>query len=290
LAACLAFVTACSSGTDDGEISAPTPGLEASDEDYPTVRARFRTRLLREGPASREDRMPATPEGSVGVVYHSGNLMLRAFASPPGPQGTSKPAVLFLHGGFEFGEGHWEMTRPFRDAGFVVMVPVLRGENGQPGAFSLFFDEVDDVLAAAEALADRPDVDPKKLYVAGHSVGGTLALLAALTSSRIRAAASFSGSPDQVEFTRGRPDRVPFDPSNRDEFRLRSPVAFATRFRCPVRLYRGEDEYWLQNPTRRTALLAKRAGLDVEEVEVTGGHDTANPENIKACIAFFQDH
>ena len=234
--------------------------------------------------------MPAAPEGSVEVVYQSGTLTLRAFASPPGRPDASKPAVLFLHGGFAFGEGHWAMTRPFRDAGYVVMIPVLRGENGQPGAFSLFFDEVDDVLAAAGVLASRPDVDPKKLYVAGHSVGGTLTLLAALASSRFRAAASFSGSPDQVEYTRGRPDRVPFDPANREEFRIRSPVAFATHFRCSVRLYFGDEELWLQNPTRRAALLAKAAGLDVKAVEVPGGHDTANPEVIKSCIAFFQGH
>jgi dipeptidyl aminopeptidase/acylaminoacyl peptidase len=288
LAISLALVLGCSSGTGVGEVPAPTPGLESSAEDYPTARAHFRTRLLREGPASREAGPPVTPEGSVEVDYHSGGLTLRAFASPPDPAGARKPAVLFLHGGFEFGPGHWEMAGPFREAGFVVMVPVLRGENGQPGAFSLFFDELNDVLAAADALAGRPDVDPKQLHVVGHSVGGTLALLAALASPRFRAAASFSGSPDQVEYTRGRPDRVPFDPADRDEFRLRSPVAFATHFRCPVRLYRGEEEYWLQNPTRRTALLAKAAGLDVAEVEVPGGHDTANPEGIKSCIAFFQ--
>ena len=281
-------VAGCAPGSDPGEIPAASPGLGLSTEDYSTAKARFRTRLLREGPSSPQTRSAEVPAGSVEVAYRSGPLTLRAFVTPPNPTGEKRPAVLFLHGGFEFGAGHWEMTRPFREAGFVVMVPVLRGENGQPGSFSLFFDEVDDVLAASDALAARPDVDSKRLFVAGHSVGGTLALLAALSSSRFRAAASFSGSPDQVEYTRGRPDRVPFDREGRDEFRLRSPVAFAAHFRCPVRFYHGEDEYWLQNATRRTALLAKQAGLDVEEIEVPGGHETANPEVIKSCIAFFR--
>jgi dipeptidyl aminopeptidase/acylaminoacyl peptidase len=168
------------------------------------------------------------------------------------------------------------------------MVPTLRGENGQPGSFTLFHDEVDDVLAAFELLASRPDVDPNRLFVAGHSVGGTLALLAALSSGRIKGVASFSGSPDQVEYTRGRPDRVPFDPTRSDEFRIRSPVVFATFFRCPVRLYHGEEELWLQPSTRRTALLARNAGLNVDAVEVAGGHDSANPEVIRQCIAFFR--
>jgi dipeptidyl aminopeptidase/acylaminoacyl peptidase len=285
----LPLLLGCDPGADSIDIPAANPGMEPSDEGYAAARARFQTRLVREGPASPVGQLPPTPEGAVAVTYRSGSLTLRAFASPETTDGNRRPAVLFMHGGFEFGEGHWLMTRPFRDAGYVVMVPTLRGENGQPGSFSFFFDEVDDVLAAADRLAGRPDVDPDRLFVAGHSVGGTMAMLAALASPRFRAAASFSGSPDQVEFTRGRTGRIPFDLANRDEFRLRSPVVFAQHFQCPVRLYHGEDEFWLQSPTRRTVGLARRAGLDVKDVEVEGGHETANPEVIKACLAFFRN-
>ena len=78
----------------------------------------------------------------------------------------------------------------------------LRGENGLPGSYSMFYDEVEDVLAAADALARLSYVDAGRLSVAGHSVGGTLTLLAALASNKFRAAASFSGSPDQVAWSR----------------------------------------------------------------------------------------
>ena len=37
--------------------------------------------------------------------------------------------------------------------------------------------------------------DAKRLFLAGHSVGGTLTLLTALASNRFRAAASFDGFP-----------------------------------------------------------------------------------------------
>src|SRR5678816_999790 len=40
------------------------------------------------------------------------------------------------------------------------MTPILRSENGSPGAYSLFYDEVDDIVAAAEALAQLPRGDP----------------------------------------------------------------------------------------------------------------------------------
>ena len=41
------------------------------------------------------------------------------------------------------------MAQPYRDAGYIVMIPILRGENGQPGFYTMFYDEVDDVLGAA---------------------------------------------------------------------------------------------------------------------------------------------
>jgi dipeptidyl aminopeptidase/acylaminoacyl peptidase len=282
------MVLGCDPGQETQEIPPPSPGLELSTEDYPTARNRFKTQLTRQGPATPEAHEAVAPPDAVELAYQSGPLTLKAFASPVSSSKTRKSAILFLHGGYEFAEGHWAMTRPFREAGFVVMVPTVRGENGQPGAFSLFHNEVEDVLAAAELLANRPDVDPKHLFIAGHSVGGTLTLLAALASDRFKGAASFSGSPDQVEYTRGRPDRVPFNPSNIEEFRLRSPVVFAAFFRCPVRLYYGEEELWLQPSTHRTALLARKAGRDVESIEVEGGHDSANPEVLRQCIAFFR--
>jgi len=73
----------------------------------------------------------------------------------------------------------------------------------------MFYGEVNDVLAAADYLARLPYVDAKRIYVSGHSVGGKMTLLAALTSNRFRAAASFSGSCDQVAWSRGQMQLVP---------------------------------------------------------------------------------
>ncbi len=59
------------------------------------------------------------------------------------------------------------MTKPYRDAGFVVLAPMLRGENGLSGSYSMFFDEIDDVLAAADALAALPYVRGDRLMSQG---------------------------------------------------------------------------------------------------------------------------
>jgi formylglycine-generating enzyme required for sulfatase activity len=192
-----------------------------------------------------------------------------------------------LHGGFAFDfPDDWDVTKPYRDAGFVVLALTLRGENGQPGYFSYFYDEVDDVLAAAESLSKQPFVDPNRLYLAGHSAGGTMTLLAAMASKRFRAAAALSGCPDQMGGFRTTTG-LPFDKSDPRELQLRSPMAYATSFKCPLRIYSGTKEIAFHLMSSRTAALAKGRGLDVEALQVEGNHTTMLLPAIKQSIAFF---
>jgi dienelactone hydrolase len=265
---------------------APTAFPEQA-EDYAAARAGFRTRLLRFGPAPQHGERERPPPGVRVIAFQSGDLSLRAWldADPAGPR---KPAVLYLHGGFAFGAEDWDQAKPFRDAGFVTMVPMLRGENGLPGAYSMFYDEVDDVLAAAAVLAAEPGVDPNRLYVAGHSVGGTLTLLAALTSNRFKAAASFAGSPDQVAWSRGQMELVPFNPTDQREYQMRSPLAYPRSFKCPVRIYYGGEEILFRASSEKTAELAKAAGLDVAAVSVPGDHLTHVDPAMRQAVTFFQ--
>src|SRR5262249_51721222 len=138
-------------------------GVEILDEDYAQARSRFRTKLVRKGPAPQGWTPTKPPEGVSEVEYVSGELRLKAWVNRPTDQARKHPAVLYLHGGFSFDLGDWEQTKPYRDAGFVVLIPILRAENGQPGAWSYFYDEVDDVLAAGEYLSKQPYVDADRL-------------------------------------------------------------------------------------------------------------------------------
>jgi dipeptidyl aminopeptidase/acylaminoacyl peptidase len=263
--------------------------LELQQEDYAEARKAFRTKLVRRESSPQKWRPLRPPDGVGEIEYASGDLRLRAWVSRPAePGGHKAPAVLFLHGGLAFGESDWHMTRPYRDAGFVVLAPMLRGENGQPGNFSLFYDEVDDVLAAAEYLSREPSVDPGRVYIAGHSVGGTLVLLAAMASNRFRAAASFSASPDQQLFVKHALRQVPFDQADHREFLMRSPVAYARSLKCPARLYYGAKETHFQDSSERTARLAKERQLDVEAVRLDGDHQSYVSTAIAGSIEFFR--
>jgi dienelactone hydrolase len=269
-------------------LMAPTP-FPAQTEDYAEARKHFRTRLVRQGPAPQPGGPEAPPRGVDELAFQSGGLRLKAWVNRQ-PSEQKHPAVLFLHGGFAFAPEDWDQSQPLRDTGFVVMTPILRAENGQPGVFTMFYDEVDDVLAAAEALAGLPEVDSRHLYVAGHSAGGTLALLAAMSSPRFRAAASLSGAPDQVQFARGWEKIIPFDRNDPREFQMRSSLAFPRSFKCPVRLYFGSQEIFFRMSSQQTAQEAKSAGLNVEALSVAGDHFTAVAEELRKCIAFFKQY
>ena len=143
-----------------------SPGLEPQHEARQCPGG-FKTKLVRHGPSPQAGEPLQTPSGPDEIEYRSGGLTLKAFVTPDPGDGRRHPAVLFLHGGFAFGEGDWDMPEPYRDDGYVVMIPILRGENGLPGSYTMFYDEVDDALTASAALASLPYMDSSRIFVSG---------------------------------------------------------------------------------------------------------------------------
>lgn len=268
-------------------------------EDYVQARRHFHTHLTFRGLSPQQpDRPEPSDPRAIQIGYASGHLPLRAWVSREAAGDVRKPAVIYLHCGFAYGDQDWFDAEPFRAKGYIVMTPLLRGENGLHGAYSMLYDEVDDVLAATETLAAMPGVDPYRIYLAGHSNGGSLALLAAMCSRRYRAAASFSGSCDQHEWARQNVTFRDFDPlwvrfniQDKREFQMRSPVAFARSFKCPVRMYYAlhDKVEHLEQGCWKTVELARQARLDVQAESVPGDQESALPEEIHRAIAFFQE-
>lgn len=71
-----------------------------------------------------------------------------------------------------------QSARIYRQSGIVTMYPVLRGRGkGIPGVVESFYGEIEDVISAAKYLKSLDYIDPKRIYLGGHSTGGTLSLL-----------------------------------------------------------------------------------------------------------------
>jgi len=76
-------------------------------------------------------------------------------------------------------------------AGYIVVRYDKRGigQSGGRAESATLADYAEDLRAAVKMLADRKDVDPKRIAVVGHSEGGDVALMAAGKDKRIAAVA-----------------------------------------------------------------------------------------------------
>ena len=263
--------------------------LPLEKEDYGEARQRFSTKLLYKGPAPEQSQPLGTPPGARRITYRGGpdgSLELIAWISHYEPTAKLKPAVLFLHGGNATGDGHWEMMKAYWDAGFVVMHPSFRGENGQEGNFSGFYDETSDALAAARHLEDLPGIDRNRFFIAGHSNGGTLSLLAAMTR-KFRAAAPISAGVNAWRFF-GRYDRdIRFDASDPREFVMRSSACFGLSLKCPTLLLRGTQERPFDKDHELLMERARSAGVSIEAKLLPGTHNGVVPGAVEESIRFF---
>jgi dipeptidyl aminopeptidase/acylaminoacyl peptidase len=260
-------------------------------EDYGEARRRFHTHLLRKGPAPEASSPLGTPPGARRVLYPGGpdgSIPLVAWISPYDSTGAPKPAVLFLHGGNATGNGHWELMKPYVEAGFVVMLPSFRGENGQDGAFSGFYDETSDVLAAARYLEELPGIDSNRFFLAGHSNGGTLALLASM-SRRFRASVPISAGVNSWRFFNRYVEDIRFDVNDPREFLMRSSVCFGPSLKCPTLLLRGTEERPFDRDHQLLMDRARSAGVSIEAKMLPGTHNGVVPGAVRESIRFFQE-
>lgn len=197
------------------------------------------------------------------IRYRSPAGELAAYLTPDPKDGQKHPAIVWAHGGFGgIGSYFWEeaskrndqSARAFRDKGIVMMMPSWRGENDNPGRFELFYGEVEDFLAAIEHVKKLPYVDPKRIYIGGHSTGGTMTLLAAAASDQFEAAFSFGGMLDGVS-TLGDGEgygNTPYNLASKRDHRLRSPMRYSAFFRRPVFYFEGGEYFDLDTAKKMT--------------------------------------
>ena len=245
-------------------LAAATPapvGAQTAAEEPPLTEARagFSTEWRAPQDYAADGPPPTPPAEAFRLVrYPSPAGELAAYLTPDPGDGVRRPAVIWAHGGFG-GIGRWlwgpgSGAAAFRAAGFVVLCPSWRGEADNPGRFELFFGEVDDALAAVEYVAALPYVDPQRIYMAGHSTGGTVTLLTALASGRLRAAFSFGGCPDLERLMAdGGYGNTPYDPGRVRETELRSPIRFVRHLRTPTYYFEGEDSAYPADAERMQA-------------------------------------
>jgi acetyl esterase/lipase len=197
-------------------------------------------------PQPASDPLPAPPPALFQLIrYESVVGPLAAYLTPDPGDGRKHPAIVWITGGDCNSIGEvWEPASPsddqtaaaYRQAGLIMMFPSLRGGNNNPGRREGFYGEVDDVIAAADYLANQPYVDPQRIYLGGHSTGGTLAMLVAETTDRFRTIFSFG----PVEDVRNYGGQFLYhDTSNARESEVRSPGRWLNSVKSPLFVLEG---------------------------------------------------
>ena len=207
----------------------------------------FTTTLVRE--ENDDDQIPEPPEGVFDLVSYSSKAGdLAAYVSSDPGDGEKHPMIIWVVGGWGNGIDDFPFTYPdweddqtgsaFWQAGILTMYPSFRGGNGNPGYYEALFGEVDDIVSAYEYAAALPYVDPERIYLGGHSTGGTRALLASEYTDKFRAVFCF-GAVDDITYHNN--DQFTFDTDNEEEYKMRSPIHWLDDVKSPTFLIEGRD-------------------------------------------------
>lgn len=176
------------------------------------------------------------------------------------PDGERPPLIVFIHGGptsaaqrrLVSGRAH----RFWTSRGIAVVDVDYRGSTryGRTYRRKLLGNwcviDVDDAVAAASHLAERGDVDGRRLLIEGGSAGGTLVLLAIANHDVFAAGTNLFGVTDlaalisddhkfESRYTYG---LVGPWPEDADEYARRSPINLVDELSSPLLVLQGADD------------------------------------------------
>jgi dienelactone hydrolase len=267
-------------------LAAQDTGIAQALYNFIDTRRAHGTRLLWQAPASQQYEEIVPPAGWRPVTYKSDDLELAAWLALPEGASGPVPGVVYAHGGFALATSELEDASPFLEAGLAVLVPTFRGENGNPGAFELFFGEVDDLAAAVGFLATAPGVDPARVYAFGHSSGGGLAaLLALFPDVPLRASGSSGGLYLPQNFANWGEIRFPVtDPI---EWELRAMLPHMGRLVRPHIAFLG-DQDWDADSAAAIQNQAGRLKAPLQVILVEGDHWTALPASVQGFLHYIR--
>lgn len=231
-------------------------------------------------PADYPDLGPSKQVGGANVSFvdlaktdrsglPGGGTKLRIYLPLGQPAPRSIPLVLVAPAGtplivgneIDDGDYHDE-TLPYAEAGMAVIMYSLDGPLGDVDSMNdaqataaisqayKQFRAANGGLANARtaieyALAKLPQVDPDRIYCAGHRSAGTISLLLALQEPRIAAGIAYAPATDLDS----RLQKLIYSPEYRDMlpgFRSfvdqNSPLNFAGNARCPLFIFHAKDD------------------------------------------------
>ncbi len=267
-------------------LSLTTSFFSVHAQDLQAARAAYASQFTKKVKAPQDFVAEKLPPGVKEVDYVSGKLHLKAWISAM-PGGDKKmPAVVFLHGGFSFSGDDWGAAQDFVNAGYILLMPRLRGENGGEGNFEMFGGELDDAIAAGKYLTGLPQVDTQRIYLAGHSVGGSLAILASQMPSPYKAVAAYSGFARLPLWLAHYKNIAPFNVDRPDEQKIRDPYRYVASVKTPLYIFTESINTPAIPVNAEFCSMVSKYSVCKHEV-ITGNHESMIAPSIVRTIALF---
>ena len=218
-----------------------------------------------------------------------------------GPPGELPPLIVTSHGGptAQASTALNLRTQFWTSRGFALVDVDYGGSSGYGRAYRRQLDgqwgvvDVDDCVAAARHLADRGEVDGRRMAIRGSSASGLTTLLA-LTKGVFAAGASLYGVVDLAALAT---DTHKFEaryldglvgpwPAAADVYRARSPLTHADELSAPLIIFQGLDDKVVP-PAQAEVLVdaLRRAGLPFAYLTFEGeAHGFRKAETIQRVM------
>ena len=237
-----------------------------------------------------------------------GGLTAHGFFYPPqnpdfrAPENEKPPLIVKSHGGptaaastaLSLSIQYWTSR------GFAVLDVNYGGSTGYGRQYRERLNkkwgivDVDDCANGARYLANRGEVDPKRLVITGGSAGGYTTLCALTFRKTFKAGASHFGVSDAEALAR---DTHKYEsqyltgllgpyPERRDIYFERSPINFAERLSCPVIFFQGlEDKVVPPDQAEKMVEAMRAKRIPVAYVAFEGEqHGFRQAGNIKRAL------
>jgi acetyl esterase/lipase len=199
----------------------------------------------------RQPNKPAVPPVSwMKLVSYPGPLGdMAGYLSGVPDKEERRPAIIWISGGDTAIGDFWspqprandQSASAFREAGMVVFYPAVRGLNGNPGQVEGYFGELDDLVAATRWLKAQPFVDPDRVYLGGHSSGGTMALLASEYAAEWAGVVAFGPVTDPKFYGSGLWGVQPVAADDANGQWLRAPINWLDSITAPTLVLEGRQ-------------------------------------------------
>jgi dipeptidyl aminopeptidase/acylaminoacyl peptidase len=221
-----------------------------------------------------------------GVAAHA-----QLFLPPAGSPAIRHPAIVFMHGGpvrqmlvgwhyMHYYSNAYGLNQYLANRGYVVLALNYRSGIGYGLEYreaehfgAAGASEYNDLLAAADFLRARPDVDSKRLGLWGGSYGGYMTALGLARNSDLFAAGvDLHGVHDWHRWSLEDRNGRPFYPLDAPEdvlaaARAASPISSVSTWHSPVLLIHGDDDRNVAfSDSVRLAEALRAQGVDYSEL------------------------